>query len=165
MPCFLGNPILRRECSLLAHRIGPCQRLLLSSVVRFAQLRAEHVLLLSGTAEVGTDEASGILPGTQGPSASPALIRRAQDCCTHWSGASSMSTSHPCTSASMRYPLSTLPVAPPPLALLTLRLRPSRALSTPSAALRGESLPQLAPGYPDPDPVSTGKPDRAWSPF
>lgn len=54
--------------------------------------------------------------------------------------ASSTSTSHLCTSASMRSPLSTLLVVPLRLVPLTLKLRPSRALSIPSAALRGRSM-------------------------
>ena len=86
----------------------------------------------------GTDRATS--PGTRGPSASPAPTRPAQGCCTPWSGASSTSTSRPCTSASTRSPLSTSPAGPPPRVPLTLKLRPSRAPSIPSAALRGERL-------------------------
>ena len=88
---------------------------------------------------------------------------QAQDCCPPWSGASSPSTSHPCTSASTRSPSSTLPVAPPPLVPLTLKLRPSRALSIPSVALRGESLCQSLLGHPGRDPALTrraGAPSR-----
>ncbi|KAF5923492.1 hypothetical protein HPG69_006663 [Diceros bicornis minor] len=53
--------------------------------------------------------------------------KASSDCCTCWSGASSRFTSHPCRSSLTRSPSSTLPMAPPPLAPLTLR--PSRALS------------------------------------
>lgn len=74
------------------------------------------------------------LTDTLEPSASPAPTRPAQDFCTHWSEVSSMFTSHQCTSALMRSPSSTLPVGPPPPAPSTLRSRPSRAHSTPSAA-------------------------------
>lgn len=81
---------------------------------------------------------SSVCPAdTLEPSASPAPTRPARGCCTHWRGASSTCTSPLCTSALTRSPSSTSPVAPPPPAPLTLRSRPSRAPSTPSAASRG----------------------------
>lgn len=81
---------------------------------------------------------SSVCPAdTLEPSASRAPTRPAQGCCTRWRGVSSTCTSPPCTSASTRSPSSTSPAAPPPPAPSTLRSRPSRAPSTPSAASRG----------------------------
>lgn len=73
-----------------------------------------------------------------GLSASLAPIKRPQASSTLWREASSMSTSRLCTCVLRRSPASTLPEAPPQHGPLTLRLRPSREISTPSAALRGE---------------------------
>ena len=75
---------------------------------------------------------------TLGLSALPAPTRRPQASSIPWRGASSTSTSPPCTCASRRSPASTSPEEPPQHGPLTLRSRQSREISSLSAALRGE---------------------------